>query len=121
MRRPSCNHVGSSQPRDVLGTQRKSFSNPTTNHETSSNTRPTNLNELMYVKYSNAANNNLNVDELLHHYRCNSTMMDGPDQDNEVSSGSPGEFFEGVEKLLEVWFTTQSGNTENCDLRRIPR
>ena len=121
LRRPNCNHVGSSQPRDVLGIQRKSFSNPTTSHETSSNTRSTNLNELMYVKYSNAANNNLNVDELLHHYRCNSTMMDGPDQDNEVSSGSPGEFFEGVEKLLEVWFTTQSGNTENCDLRRIPR
>jgi len=121
LRRPSCNHVGSSQPRDVLGTQRKSFSNPTTSHETSSNTRSTNLNELMYVKYSNAANNNLNVDELLHHFRCDSTMMDGPDQDNEVSSGSPGEFFEGVEKLLEVWFTTQSGNTENCDLRRIPR
>ena len=29
------------------------------------------------------------------------------------------EFFEGVEKLLKVWFTTQSGNTDNCDLRRI--
>ena len=119
--RPSSNHVGRNQPRDVLGTPRHSFSNSTASHETSSNSRSTNLNELMYVKYSNAANNNLNVDELLHHYRSNNKMMDAPDQDNEVSSGSPGEFFEGVEKLLEVWFTTQSGNTENCDLRRIPR
>ena len=121
LRRPSNNHVGNNQPRVILGSQPKSLSSPSTSREASSNARPTNLNELMYVKYSNAANNNLNVEELLHHYRFNSKMMDGPDQDNEVSSGSPGEFFEGVEKLLEVWFTTQSGNTENCDLRRIPR
>ena len=121
LRRQSNNHVGNIQPRDILGTRPKGFSSPSTSHEAGSNARSTNLNELMYVKYSNAANNNLNFEELLHHYRCQSKMMDGPDQDNEVSSGSPGEFFEGVEKLLEVWFTTQSGNTENCDLRRIPR
>ena len=30
-------------------------------------------------------------------------------------------FFEGVEKLLEVWFTAKSGKTESCDLRNIPR
>ena len=30
-------------------------------------------------------------------------------------------FFEGVEKLLEVWFTTVDGDINNCDLRRIPR
>lgn len=30
-------------------------------------------------------------------------------------------FFEGVEKLLEVWFSKGSANFENCDLRRIPR
>ncbi|KAL0275275.1 UNVERIFIED_CONTAM: hypothetical protein PYX00_003179 [Menopon gallinae] len=30
-------------------------------------------------------------------------------------------YFEGVEKLLELWFTRKDGNTENCDLRDIPR
>ena len=30
-------------------------------------------------------------------------------------------FFEGVEKLLEVWFTKGNGDIEDCDLRRIPR
>ncbi|KAK8392834.1 hypothetical protein O3P69_013102 [Scylla paramamosain] len=30
-------------------------------------------------------------------------------------------FFEGVEKLLEVWFTRKDGMTSNCDLRKIPR
>ena len=30
-------------------------------------------------------------------------------------------FFEGVEKLLEVWFTTVDGDIKSCDLRRIPR
>ena len=30
-------------------------------------------------------------------------------------------FFEGVEKLLEVWFTRKDGMTNNCDLRKIPR
>ncbi|XP_064080199.1 S-adenosylmethionine decarboxylase proenzyme-like isoform X3 [Macrobrachium nipponense] len=30
-------------------------------------------------------------------------------------------FFEGVEKLLEVWFTRKDGMTSNCDLRKVPR
>lgn len=30
-------------------------------------------------------------------------------------------FFEGVEKLLEVWFTNKSGDISGCDLRKIPR
>ncbi|XP_042207260.1 S-adenosylmethionine decarboxylase proenzyme-like isoform X1 [Homarus americanus] len=30
-------------------------------------------------------------------------------------------FFEGVEKLMEVWFTRKDGMTSNCDLRKIPR
>ena len=39
-----------------------------------------------------------------------------------VISGSAAEhFFEGVEKLLEVWFTTRSGVIDGCDLRKIPR
>lgn len=29
-------------------------------------------------------------------------------------------FFEGVEKLLEIWFTPNSTN-KNADLRKIPR
>ena len=30
-------------------------------------------------------------------------------------------FFEGVEKLLEVWFSKGNSDFEDCDLRRIPR
>jgi len=30
-------------------------------------------------------------------------------------------FYEGVEKLLEVWFTTSNGECGNSDLRNIPR
>ena len=29
-------------------------------------------------------------------------------------------FFEGVEKLLEVWFTREDGDIESGDLRKIP-
>ncbi|CAB4060439.1 speD [Lepeophtheirus salmonis] len=38
---------------------------------------------------------------------------------NQVSSDD--NFFEGVEKLLEVWFTTSKTNVNECDLRKIPR
>lgn len=31
------------------------------------------------------------------------------------------EFFEGAEKLLEIWFGRQDGKVENGDLRKIPR
>jgi hypothetical protein len=31
------------------------------------------------------------------------------------------QFFEGVEKLLEIWFTRTDGNSKQCDLRNIPR
>ena len=41
--------------------------------------------------------------------------------EKENVSSDEDKFFEGVEKLLEVWFTTQSGNTDHCDLRQIPR
>ena len=37
-----------------------------------------------------------------------------------VTSKSGG-FFEGVEKLLEVWFTNSESGTEGSDLRNIPR
>lgn len=41
---------------------------------------------------------------------------------NEDSSMSDGvQFFEGVEKLLEIWFTTSDGNNKSPDLRKIPR
>ena len=122
--RRSSNHVGTIiQHRDALGTKPKVICNPTKSHEHNSNTRSTNLNELMYVKYSNAANNNLIFDELLEHHKyCCKTMTTMMDEKNRGNvSDDTDEFFEGVEKLLEVWFTTQSGNTENCDLRRIPR
>ena len=31
------------------------------------------------------------------------------------------QFFEGAEKLLEVWFTNTDGPSDNGDLRKIPR
>lgn len=31
------------------------------------------------------------------------------------------QFFEGVEKLLEVWFTSSDGKDNTRDLRKIPR
>ncbi|KAE8751800.1 hypothetical protein FOCC_FOCC001649 [Frankliniella occidentalis] len=31
------------------------------------------------------------------------------------------QYFEGVEKLLEIWFTRTDGKTKTCDLRSIPR
>lgn len=37
------------------------------------------------------------------------------------STASSSTFFEGVEKLLEVWFANSDGNSENSDLRKIPR
>lgn len=30
-------------------------------------------------------------------------------------------FFEGTEKLLEIWFTRKDGDVSGCDLREIPR
>lgn len=30
-------------------------------------------------------------------------------------------YFEGVEKLLEVWFTRKDGAIQHCDLRKVPR
>ena len=33
----------------------------------------------------------------------------------------PAHFFEGVEKLLEVWFTRSDGDVGKCDLRLISR
>lgn len=39
--------------------------------------------------------------------------------DSEVNNGA--QYFEGVEKLLELWFTKSEGNTKQCDLRKIPR
>ena len=37
------------------------------------------------------------------------------------NSGKAANFFEGVEKLLEVWFTRAGGDTDASDLRNIPR
>lgn len=31
------------------------------------------------------------------------------------------QFFEGVEKLLEIWFTSSDNNNKARDLRKIPR
>lgn len=48
--------------------------------------------------------------------RCRLRMAE-----NEVNNDGV-QFFEGVEKLLEVWFTrADDTNIKNCDLRKIPR
>ncbi|XP_059476410.1 S-adenosylmethionine decarboxylase proenzyme isoform X2 [Neocloeon triangulifer] len=38
-----------------------------------------------------------------------------------LAGGEDPQFFEGVEKLLEVWFTRSDGRVDDCDLRKIPR
>lgn len=38
----------------------------------------------------------------------------------ENESISNPQYFEGVEKLLEIWFTPNPSN-KNADLRKIPR
>ena len=46
-------------------------------------------------------------------------------EENEIEPENDAEkgdlFFEGAEKLLEVWFTTKSKSGPECDLRNIPR
>lgn len=39
--------------------------------------------------------------------------------ENEIISSSDMHFFEGVEKLLEIWFAPPNQNS--ADLRKIPR
>ncbi|XP_076275242.1 S-adenosylmethionine decarboxylase isoform X2 [Rhynchophorus ferrugineus] len=39
---------------------------------------------------------------------------------NETIMSDSDQFFEGVEKLLEIWFSTSDGN-DSSDLRKIPR
>ena len=40
----------------------------------------------------------------------------------EETEGEKGEFFfEGAEKLLEIWFTTKNRHGNESDLRSIPR
>ncbi|XP_021958466.1 S-adenosylmethionine decarboxylase proenzyme isoform X2 [Folsomia candida] len=51
----------------------------------------------------------------------NPTSGADSDTDNSDMPESEDHFFEGVEKLLEVWFTKSDGKTQNCDLRMIPR
>ncbi|XP_047109291.1 S-adenosylmethionine decarboxylase proenzyme isoform X1 [Schistocerca piceifrons] len=39
----------------------------------------------------------------------------------EVGGSSGVQYFEGVEKLLEIWFTRTDGAVKQCDLRKISR
>ncbi|KAJ8893724.1 hypothetical protein PR048_006324 [Dryococelus australis] len=39
----------------------------------------------------------------------------------EPEGQSSGQYFEGVEKLLEIWFKKTDGDSSQCDLRNIPR
>ncbi|CAH1980396.1 unnamed protein product [Acanthoscelides obtectus] len=38
-----------------------------------------------------------------------------------MRDGDGVQFFEGVEKLLEIWFTNGDGGSKSADLRKIPR
>ena len=38
-----------------------------------------------------------------------------------VGQNAPDHFFEGAEKLLSIWFTTEDGGEEHGDLKKIPR
>lgn len=44
-------------------------------------------------------------------------------QEGSENKKSDDFYFEGVEKLLEIWFTRLDGNAggDNCSLRKIPR
>lgn len=42
-------------------------------------------------------------------------------QEDDGGESAKPHFFEGVEKLLEVWFTRKDGKTRHCDLRLITR
>jgi len=37
------------------------------------------------------------------------------------TNSNDSHYFEGVEKLLEVWFTCKDGAVHNSDLRKVPR
>ncbi|XP_050294482.1 S-adenosylmethionine decarboxylase proenzyme isoform X2 [Anthonomus grandis grandis] len=50
---------------------------------------------------------------------CDGARFMGPATDDTMSDGE--QFFEGVEKLLEIWFINSDGHEKNADLRRIPR
>lgn len=40
---------------------------------------------------------------------------------NKDDNNESVQFFEGVEKLLEIWFTSTDGKDSQRDLRIIPR
>ena len=124
LRKASTNQVVCSKRQNGMCTtgNQEGTSYTSLGHDHNSNTRPSNLNEdLMYVRYSNATNNNIILDEnRVNHFSCNNKIYAIMGEKENVSSDED-KFFEGVEKLLEVWFTTQSGNTDHCDLRQIPR
>ena len=49
------------------------------------------------------------------------TKLDSTIKQNNQKVTGGANFFEGVEKLLEVWFTRAGGCLEDSDLRNIPR
>ncbi|OXU27955.1 hypothetical protein TSAR_009986 [Trichomalopsis sarcophagae] len=51
--------------------------------------------------------------------KTNGKVENGLSDSNEAVESV--QFFEGVEKLLEIWFTSTDGNNSKRDLRQIPR
>ena len=49
------------------------------------------------------------------------TEVDKEENDIDEMPDKDDFFFEGAEKLLEVWFTTTKKSGSECDLRNIPR
>ena len=65
-------------------------------------------------------NNELQEDDLPNNTIAQSQQQAANSKTNQ-NSGKAANFFEGVEKLLEVWFTRAGGGTDASDLRNIPR
>lgn len=40
---------------------------------------------------------------------------------SNIVSLDGSQFFEGIEKLMEIWFCRKDGNDDYCDMRKVPR
>jgi hypothetical protein len=65
-------------------------------------------------------NNELQEDDHPNNTIAQSQQQTAHSKTNQ-NNGKASNFFEGVEKLLEVWFTRAGGGTDATDLRNIPR
>ena len=58
----------------------------------------------------------------LNEENCDDTrVVSSPSLIEDTAPSNNTHFFEGVEKNLEVWFTSSNGDVDDSDLRLIPR